>query len=83
MLTDNVGIVGPSSAVTSIEDHNGSQLSLPIRWVHWAFTLVVKRLEREAESFPPYFASLTYLAVVYLCLRWQNGCLATYFLIQL
>ena len=83
MLTDNVGIVVPSSAVTNIEDQDGSPLILPIRWVQWALTQVVKRLEREAESPPPYIAFLNYLAVVYLCLHWQNGSLATYFLIQL
>jgi hypothetical protein len=83
MLTDNVGIVVPSSAVTNIEDQDGSPLSLLIRWVQWALTLVVNRLERESESSPPYSVFLIYLAVVYLCLHWQNACLATYFVIQL
>jgi hypothetical protein len=83
MLTDNVGIVVPSSAVTNNPDQDVSPLSLPIRWVQWALTLAVKRLEREAVSCPPYSAFLTYLAVVYLCLHWQNVCLATYFQIQL
>ena len=83
MLTDKVAIVVPSSEVTSLEEQDGSPLSLPIRRVGWALILVVKRLEREAESSPPYSAFLTYLAVVYICLHWQNGCLATYFLVQL
>jgi hypothetical protein len=59
MLTDNVGIVVTSSAVTNIEDQDGSPLSFPIRWVQWALTLVLKRLERESENFPPYSAFLT------------------------
>ena len=80
MLMDNVGIVVPSSAVTSFEDQDDSPFSLPIRWVQWALTLVVKGLEREAENSLPYSAFVTYLAVVYLCLHWQNGCLGTYFL---
>lgn len=40
-------------------DQDCSPLSLPIRWVQWALTLVVKRLEREAVSSPPYSAFLT------------------------
>jgi len=83
MLTDNVGFVVPSSAVTNNPDQDGSPLSVPIRWVQWAFALVVKRLEREAESSPPYSAFLTYPPLVYRCLHWQNACLATYFLMQL
>ena len=80
LLTDNVGIVVPSSALTSIEDQDSSQFSLPIRWVQWALTLVVKSLQHEAKYSLSYSAFLTYLAVDYLCLHWQNGCLATYFL---
>jgi hypothetical protein len=83
MLMDNVGIVVPSKAVTYSPDQDVRPISLPIRWVQWALTLTVKRLKREAVSCPPYSAFLTFLAVVYLCLHWQNGCLATYFQIQL